>query len=476
MNSNSSDLQDFNTGYDDEISIGELIQKLWRKRGLIVILPLVLAGLTVTGLLMGKATSSEKLSYYIELTGLKDSAYPNGTAFSPQDLLSPQVVTQLVADFGITDPQLLGKSIAIEFGTPLSMGLLVEYRAALDANSKASAEELALINQRYETRLNDAMRRGLRIAVDYTELGLEKSRGVELAYALPQVWNSVFSAKFRIFVDSGIAGVPMISEGVDLTTSLGALEAELQLESIQTGVSLLADDGRFRALEIDGVSPADLQKVIKDFRRIYFEPIYANSFREEVGLATVYRRDLELALKELEAVLAELNDRIFAITELQKTSSREGPDSSGYARNSSQLQIEGDALGQLVNLSRTASLSEYLQQSFDKRSEIANEISTIKTRLQKMDANGTKGLSSAFVDMASDRYAAITLKYTQLLKAAKVTAQRETPSLYAVMTQVEGEKLLERRDFLFIALALALGGMLAVIGALLWPADKDERA
>ena len=54
--------------YNDEISIGELIEKLWRKRGLIVFLPLVLAGLTVAGLLLTKATSAEKLSYYIELT------------------------------------------------------------------------------------------------------------------------------------------------------------------------------------------------------------------------------------------------------------------------------------------------------------------------------------------------------------------------------------------------------------------------
>ena len=63
MNSNTSDPHNFNSDYDDEISIGKLIQKLWRKRGLIVMLPPVLAGLTVTRLLIGKAASPEKLSY-----------------------------------------------------------------------------------------------------------------------------------------------------------------------------------------------------------------------------------------------------------------------------------------------------------------------------------------------------------------------------------------------------------------------------
>ena len=55
--------------YDDEISISELLMKLWAKRGLIVFFPLVLGGLTIAGLLLTKATSAEKLSYYIELTG-----------------------------------------------------------------------------------------------------------------------------------------------------------------------------------------------------------------------------------------------------------------------------------------------------------------------------------------------------------------------------------------------------------------------
>ena len=40
--------------YDDEISISELLMKLWAKRGIIVMLPLVLAGLTLVALLMGK--------------------------------------------------------------------------------------------------------------------------------------------------------------------------------------------------------------------------------------------------------------------------------------------------------------------------------------------------------------------------------------------------------------------------------------
>ena len=466
--------------YNDEISIGELIEKLWRKRGLIVFLPLVLAGLTVAGLLLTKATSAEKLSYYIELTGLKDNAYPNGTAFSPQDLLNPQVTAELGQRFPVKDVAELGESIQVEFGTPLSAGVLTEYRAALSANSKASPEEIALINQRYEERVNATARRGLRIEVDYTGLGLTKSQGTELAYALPQVWNQVFSSRFRIFMDAGIASLPTVEADVDITTTVGALEAELQLTSIKEGIGILKEDARFRALEADGVSPGDLERKITDFQRIYFDPIYSGTFSEESGLSAIYRRDLLLELSELDASLEELDERITAITELQRTTTGKDAGRSDFNSGSSQVQIEGDALNQLVTLSRSASLAEYLQTSFDERMELIQKKANINTRLQKMgDPSGSGSgsgslLSEGFIGIAGDKLKNIISLYKSLLTEAQTTARRETPTLYAVTSQIQGEKLIQKRDGLYIALALALGGMIAIVIALLLPGRPDN--
>ena len=78
-------------------------------------------------------------------------------------------------------------------------------------------------------------------------------------------------------------------------------------------------------------------------------------------------------------------------------------------------------------------------------------------------------LDANFYVAALDRFSRIQASYTGLLAQAQATALAETPSLYQVSTEIIGAKLLERRDFLFIALALALGGMLAIVTALLWP-------
>ena len=146
------------------------------------------------------------------------------------------------------------------------------------------------------------------------------------------------------------------------------------------------------------------------------------------------------------------------------------------------MQLESGALGQLVSLSRAASLSEYLQESLNQRLAIVQTKAEIATRLAKMgefsDARlaniGT--LEANFYASATKMVQEITQSYAALLRVAQASALAETPALYQVMTPVQGQKLLERRDFLFIALALALGGMLAVIGALVWPVRENSAA
>ncbi|MDB2616550.1 hypothetical protein N9Z13_06585 [Luminiphilus sp.] len=466
-----------NAPYDDEISIGELLQKLWKKRGLIVFLPLVCAGLTIAGLLLAKSVGSERLSYYVELTGIKDGAYSNGVAFSPQDLLNPKVVNKLTDEFSLENPETIGEHLRVQYGTPVSAGTLTEYSAALAANSKSTPEEIARINELYTQRLRAASRRGLSISVDYTALGLSKTEGELLLRSLPKTWNEVFASEFKIFLGSGVLALSTSYSEINLSTTVGAAEADSSLNVMEKGLSILRDDARFKAIAFQGKTPADAVQDLKNFRKLFFDPIFTSSFSEEGGLSSVYRRDLQLQLVELKSQLTELDSRIEVILEVQQRSSKEGLVSSGNTPGGSQIQLESDALGQLVSLSKAASLAEYLQQTLNQRLEIVSTQASINTRLSKMgssessmDLRDTGSLDANFYSTAFQRFTALQNDYVGLVEQAQASALAETPALYQVMTEVMGEKLLERRDFLFIALALALGGMVAVVSALLWPA------
>jgi hypothetical protein len=478
MNDSTKYSENSSTAYDDEISITELLQKLWRKRGLIVILPLVCAGLTVAGLLGTKAAGNEQLSYYVELTGVKDAQYPNGVAFSPQDLLNPKVISKISEQFLFEKAGEITEHIKIQYGTPVSNGTLIEYNSALSANSKATPEEIARINDLYTQRLKSASRRGLSISVDYAARGLSEIEGAQLLKILPQTWNEVFASEFNIFIGSGVLALPSGTNDVRLDTTVGAAEADRALDVMAGGLERLRSDARFRAISFEGTTPADAITELGGFRNLYFDPIFTSSFSEVGGLSGVYRRDLRLKLVELQSKLTELDSRIEVILDVQQRSSKEGLASSGNTPGGSQIQLESDALGQLVSLSKAASLAEYLQQTLNQRLDIVSEQASINTRLAKMGSGDaslkldTNSLDANFYSAAFQKFQNLQANYEGLVAQAQASALAETPALYQVMTEVMGEKLLERRDFLFIALALALGGMIAVISALLWPSKS----
>ena len=469
----------FDNTFNDEISISELIGKLWAKRGLIVFLPLIFAGLTIAGLLLSKISTGDSVSYYLELTGIEKGTYPNGADFSPQDLLNPEVVSRLAEQFNIEQTSDVAQHVSVTYGTPLSIGVIKAYQAALSANSKAGPEEIEQINQRYRERIEDAAQRGLSITVDYVALGIDQTTGMQLARKLPALWSEVFSKRFQIFLDTGIASLSINSGDADIRTTVGVIEIDSRLRAIKKGTDILLNDGRLKSLRTaDGVSSADLEARIDDFRRIYFEPIYSSSFSSNDSLALVYRRDMELEIEQLDTELTELTARIETIKELQRND-RGTSDASGQNAGGSQMQISGDALGQLVSLSQQASLSEYLQDSFNTRLERVNAKAELESQLKKMGgaaqtASRPFALSEEFMAESKDRYDTIERDYRNLLGAAQTTAEREIPVLYRVTSVVASdEKLLEKRDLLFIALALALGGMLAIIIALLLPPKAD---
>ena len=283
----------------------------------------------------------------------------------------------------------------------------------------------------------------------------------------------------KIFTGSRVLALTGSTNNIRLDTTVGAAEADLTLDIMATGLEKLRDDARFRAIFFDGVTPADAIAALESFRNLYFDPIFTSSFTEAGGLSSVYRRDLQLQLFELQSQLTELDSRIAVILEVQQRSSNEGLASSNNARGGSQIQLESDALGQLVSLSTAASLAEYLQETLNQRLDFVSQQARINTRLAKMgSAEGNlkldqNSLDANFYSAAFQKFQNLQANYEGLVAQAQASALAETPALYQVMTEVMGEKLLERRDFLFIALALALGGMLAIVTALLWRAKQQ---
>ena len=95
-----------------------------------------------------------------------------------------------------------------------------------------------------------------------------------------------------------------------------------------------------------------------------------------------------------------------------------------------------------------------------------------QARIERMtpDKGLTIDVSGGFVAQARQRYQTIVAGYDDMLTKAKEIVSATTPSFYSVITHPDTEgSLIAERDLLSLALSIALGGMLAVIAALLWP-------
>ena len=181
-------------------------------------------------------------------------------------------------------------------------------------------------------------------------------------------------------------------------------------------------------------------------------------------------------MDELSEEIEELNRRLTDIQEYQRGGA--SLVNAGGASASNTTQLDGSGLSAVVSLAEKAALSGYLEKSLDLRSILSSERSVLQKRLRRIN-NATGGganaaISEEFVQVAVDRYQGVIVAYSALIELARDMLIKQTPSYFSPITQpATSGKWLERRDFLFIALALALGGMLAIIAALVWP-QRDE--
>ena len=121
-------------------------------------------------------------------------------------------------------------------------------------------------------------------------------------------------------------------------------------------------------------------------------------------------------------------------------------------------------------------LSSYLEKTLDARRELTAERAALQTKLRRITNAASfedSAISEDFLQLSITRYNDVIRAYGELINAARQQLIAETPSYFSPMTQPSTSgRLLEKRDLLFIALALALGGMLAVIAALIWPQES----
>jgi cell division septation protein DedD len=255
-------------------------------------------GVAVLAIVFSALGQSRQVIYLVSLRNIENQRYPNGSEFSPRDLLVPEVLTEIRRLYDIPADIDLNDAISVAYDSPIASGIAKSYQDRLSARNLSQAEIQAL-NQSYLEELRTSMRSALRITVDYPLLGLDSERGLALAADVSRLWSLVYTTKYRIFTDRGLADLAVTRTEENLETTASILIANNRVAAMVEGVNKFLEDNRLSMLRVaNGVSPADLLIELRNFQAIYFNVLKARAFQSGDTAAQAFMNRLRLDIAE----------------------------------------------------------------------------------------------------------------------------------------------------------------------------------
>ena len=462
-----------NAATSDEISLSDIFWRLWAARGVIVLVPLLAAA--AAALLVGVVAlfQSPPVTYLVNLRNIENQRYPNGAAFSPQDLLIPEILAELRQRFNLPQDANLREAISVTYDSPIASGIARLYQQRLAARNLTQAE-IAAINQSYLEELQAAMRSSLRVSVNYRALGVDGDTGKAIATALPELWTTIYTTKFRIFTDRRIADLAVTRTQEDLATSASILVASARIEAMRAGLTILQEDNRLSLLQTDeGMSPADLDVELRRFAMIWFHPIKASRLQQPGdavagSYVSALRLDIAEKRRRVEAydtTLAEL--RTYQSIGQLPPQVTDQPAMPGD--RSSSLQVGETALSEIVQLAEQASFANFVQETLRNRRLLMFEISELTRELDLALIDDDAVVTSAeFRAQAAAQLQDLTQHYSELVRGAEGLLRDRGGDLFQpALGPLVGGSFFTVGNALAIAVAALAAGLLTVVVVLL---------
>ncbi len=456
--------------YDDEISLVDLFLKLWRRRGLIVFIPLFALGIAVAWLLFTATQRPMPVTLYVELIGIEKASYPNGARFSPKDLKAPEVINTLASKYGIEESDSLAANLSVEFGSPLIIGAQQRFEALL-AQKGLTATDIEAINTQYKEELAAIAQRGLRLALNHAALGMSAQQASELILEVPRLWSEVYVSKYRVIDDTSLDALSISRAPVALNSTSEILGARDLIKRMMSGLTALSSDKRLDSLVSgSGYSPADLKSDLERFESLFFEPIFTGLFENEDQVSRSFIRETQLEIDELTRKISSLDQVVDDIRSFRDTRG----DVTGSSGSTESIQLTDNTLEQVLTLSKQASLSEYLTTILEARLKFANRRAELFTDIARSQS-GSYAIDKVFLEQSETELQTLVDQYLSLLDKSRQKNRATFTSFYNPLgAPIVTNQTLPDNAKLILALAIVLGGMIACLIALVMPLREQK--
>ena len=453
---------------EDEISISDILSKLWRRRGLILAVTLISLGLGVIYLLSSATVKRTPVTLFVELTSIKDGKYPNGAEFSPMDLKSPDVLRVLIEKYKPKDESKFGEAIAVNYGSDLMLGVHESYKMQLGAKGLTAAD-LQKINTDYKTALDEVARRGLEITFDYQLANLTKDEGRQVANDLPRIWNDVYLKKYKVLIDPEIAEIATAPNDISLSKPTALIELSRKISTMINGLRIITKDNRYTTItNPEGSTAFDVLRDLDFFRNIHVLPMLAASVLKADPSSQAYAQSIRLQIDELDRNIASLNELSQQVISYQRSS-----DNSDQKKNKTtedNLELSDSTLSEILKLSNQAALSDFLKDNLNSKRELSFKRSELQTEFDRLTNNSTTIYNEEYTNAAEKKLSILFTSYQSLIDKIRSSATFNTQSFYTPVGKPEPfVSKWPDKSLLILALTTIMGLIFSTAMALLLP-------
>lgn len=478
-----------NQTYNDEIDIADLFKRLWQQRGLIIGCAL-LTSLLVVSFHFSKATFAipktvELSASLVFLDG--NPRYPNGSVFSPRDIISSRVLTA-VANNRQLDATALADAVSIDYSNSLlqkSEDKLTELLVnAKTPNDVRDAANKVLADMRALTRNT------ITLKIELNKAGITAEQGSQLLSELMETWAQQAIERGLMNVDVSYPTTPyklakntnLIDAFEDITKySASLLKAIEQLTKLSGSSSLIVNEQ----------SLSDLNRTLQSIMSTDITPLRSFSYSNSAALATQdpsmrvrvqsRKRLLDLENKRLDKLIESYNNTLKQL--VQNTNNNQSGQPNVASSQAGNAQFDQSFLDSLLDLGNKLSSVQIREEIYKRRMAAIEDKLNLEKEIEILrgsdtsayeDINAINMLTEALQSISSE----INLVQQQLgefFTAYRQQTLNSGANLYIAdaAPQVRGGAIqLGKKVILTVALGLMLGLFLGVILALIRSASS----
>lgn len=470
---------------NDEIDLADLFRNLWRQRGLIIGIALF-SVIAVMAFHLVKASFStpHQIDYPISLTFLNGSnKYPNGTVFSPRDIISTSVLeaTLKSRENGLSVSKLEGALNVNASNSLLEKG--EQQLTALLNNTKA-AEDVRQITLKALDDMQNKSRSFVTVSLELKPLGLAPAEGIKLAKAIVNKWaeQSIERGLMNVNISRPVIAFSY-KEKSNLIDTYDS--AEEYVNSLEKTVSELQMLSGANSTIVNGQSLSDISRALNNLKTTDISPLREFAYSNSASLS---KSDptINIRLSSRLRILTLEHERLTKLIAFYDSTLRQlarGDLSEASITPSNNAQISGAQFDQsflvsLLDLGTKLGNVEIREDTYLRRTKamedllkLEKEISFLKdAKIKSSDIGAVETvLKSALDDIETDLNS-LQQQVNAFVAAYRSQSLHSNGRLYIAdaAPQVRGAGLqIAKKATLTVALGLILGLMLGVMVALI---------